>query len=108
MHITKNSLTNLGQNPRKRKQKKECNCRKGAESCRAGGKCNIEGVVCEAKIKAECYRGNDISYIESCATTFKLRHANHKATLYKENHEQKSFAQDCKRNIYKCILDVVG
>ena len=53
-----------------------CNCQKGIQSCPMEGDCLEAGIVYEAEVNAE--RKQIKKYLGSTATTFKVRHGNHK------------------------------
>jgi hypothetical protein len=56
---------------------KLCNCQGGVTICPIGGKCQSKDIVYEAKVNAESKE--DKFYLGMSATTFKIRHGNHKS-----------------------------
>ena len=66
------------------KTERHCNCRGGTEACPLEGECLTKGVVYEASVTPEG-GGPVMQYIGSTATTFKERHANHKASMKHES-----------------------
>ena len=75
---------------------KGCNCRGGIENCPAQGKCQESGILYQADVTAE---NEDIkTYIGATATTFKLRHANHKKSF---NHRKYEFDTEISKYIWE-------
>ena len=66
---------------------KTCNCMKASE-CPMSGNCLVKNIVYKAVVKSpgmseKCYYG-------ICATTFKLRYADHKSSMKNKEHRNKT------------------
>ena len=78
----------LQNNENLEKEEKMCNCTKAP--CPLQGKCLTDNMVYQAKVKSE---NEEQSYIGLTATSFKLRHSNHKTTFkYAKNRGKTSLA----------------
>ena len=71
-----------------------CNCRK-KEDCPLPGKCTIQNVIYEAKVKTP---NEEKTYIGLTATSFKARYTNHKASF---NNRAKSNQTELSKHIWK-------
>ena len=73
------------------KTQETCNCRK-KEDCPLPGKCTIQNVIYEAKVKTP---NEEKTYIGLTATSFKARYTNHKASF---NNRAKSNQTDLSKH----------
>ena len=81
----------LNERRAKETTEKECNCRKGKESCPIGGKCQISTIVYKATITAE--DGDIRNYIGCTDRKFKERFYEHTADAnHKENRKRTRMA----------------
>ena len=76
------------------KTPEKCNCRK-KEDCPLPGKCTIQNVIYEAKVKTP---NEEKTYIGLTATSFKARYTNHKASF---NNRAKSNQTELSKHIWK-------
>ena len=59
-------------------QKKLCNCQKGPNTCPVSGECQLDDVIYEATVNNTADSVQK-KYLGLTATTFKIRHGNHKS-----------------------------
>ena len=71
-----------------------CNCRQ-KEDCTLPGKCTIQNVIYEAKVKTP---NEEKTYIGLTATSFKARYTNHKASF---NNRAKSNQTELSKHTWK-------
>ena len=88
---------------------KTCNCTK--EECPLGGRCLLDNIVYQAKVKTAT---DTQTYVGLSSTTFKLRYGNHKMSFNNETYKSKSslsvyiWKLKEKNENYKIEWDIIG